>query len=411
MAYKARHLDKALTVLLSEHPAVLLAGPRATGKTTTAMNHVRSVVRLDRADEAVAFRADPDAALAAFEEPVLIDEWQVVPEVLGAIKRSVDRQPTPGRFVVTGSVRGDLDSPTWPGTGRLIRTPVFGLTQSEQVGRLDQPLFVDRLLEPASLKAPTNPPDLVGYIDAALRGGFPEPALLLGAAAATRWVSSYAEQLVTRDALDVDAGRDPVRLRRYLEAWALNSAGIADHSTLYQAARISKATASAYDSLLRNLLITEELPSWTSNRLKRLVLSPKRYLVDSSLLSGVLGMDRMAFLRDGDMLGRLIDTFVVAQLRAELPFLNRVTRMFHLRTEKGLHEIDLVIEVAGSSIIGIEIKATSSPKVEDARHLIWLANSLGERFALGVVLHTGPRMFWLSDRVIAMPIASLWDGG
>ena len=111
------------------------------------------------------------------------------------------------------------------------------------------------------------------------------------------------------------------------------------------------------------------------------------------------------------MLGRLIDTFVVAQLRAELPFLNRMTRMFHLRTEKGQHEIDLVIEVAGSSIIGIEIKATSAPKLDDARHLIWMRDSLGERFALGVVLHTGPRMFSLSDRVIALPIASIWDDG
>ncbi len=406
-----RRLDTALTALLRDHPAVLLTGPRATGKTTTALNHVRSVIRLDRADEAVAIRADPDAALAAFDEPILIDEWQVVPEVLGAIKRAVDLRPTPGRFVVTGSVRGDLDSPTWPGTGRLIRTPVFGLTHAEQVGRLGQPLFVERLLEPAALQAPTDPLDLVGYIDVALRGGFPEPALSMGAAAGARWMGSYAEQLVTRDALDTGAGRDPVRLRRYLEALALNSAGIVDHLTLYEAARISKATASAYDSLLQNLLIAEELPSWTSNRLKRLVLSPKRYLVDSSLVSGVLGMDRMSFLRDGDMLGRLIDTFVVAQLRAELPFLNRMTRMFHLRTEKGQHEIDLVIEVAGSSIIGIEIKATSAPKLDDARHLIWMRDSLGERFALGVVLHTGPRMFSLSDRVIALPIASIWDDG
>ncbi len=139
----------------------------------------RICVRLDRPKEAAAFSADPDSALAEFPEPLLLDEWHVVPEVLGAVKRAVDSDPKPGRFVVTGSVRGDLEAPTWPGTGRLIRTPVFGLTMAEQVGRLEQPLFLDRLAEPANLEAPVDPPDLPDYIDLALRGGFPEPALLL----------------------------------------------------------------------------------------------------------------------------------------------------------------------------------------------------------------------------------------
>ncbi len=411
MTYQERRLDDALGELIRTHPAVMLTGPRATGKTTTAMRHVSSVVRLDQEKEAVAFRADPDSALSQMVEPVLLDEWQVVPSVLGAIKRSVDANPTPGRFVVTGSVRGDLDMPTWPGTGRLIRTPVFGLTIGEQLGRANQRLFVDRLGEPEALAPPKDAPDLLGYLDLALRGGFPEPALLLGPSAGRRWIDSYVAELITRDALGVEGGRDPIRLRRYLEALALHSAGIVEHRTLYEAARVSKATAAAYDSLLQNLLVSEELPSWTSNRLKRLALSPKRYVVDSSLLCGVLGVDRSALVKDGDLLGRVIDTFVVAQLRAELPFLELRARMFHLRTEKGLHEIDLIIERGGSSVVALEIKATSAPGRDDAKHLAWLRESLGDRFQIGVVLHTGPKLFALSERIWALPIATLWDDG
>ncbi len=106
--------------------AVLLVGPRATGKTTTARRLSASVVRLDRPAEAAAFLADPDAALARLTEPVLLNEWQAVPDVLGAVKRAVDDDPRPGRFLLTGSVLADLDAATWPGTGRLVRLAMYG---------------------------------------------------------------------------------------------------------------------------------------------------------------------------------------------------------------------------------------------------------------------------------------------
>jgi len=129
--YTTRLVDDVIKRLLAELPALFIVGPRATGKTTTAARYARTVVRLDREAEAVAFRADPDAALRGLPEPVLLDEWQVVPDVLGAIKRAVDDRPEPGRFLVTGSVRGDLEGELWPGTGRLTRVPMYGMTMRE----------------------------------------------------------------------------------------------------------------------------------------------------------------------------------------------------------------------------------------------------------------------------------------
>ena len=407
--YRPRLIEPLIAELLSELPALLVVGPRATGKTTTAARHAARIVRLDRADEAASFRANPDVALQDLPEPVLLDEWQAVPEVLGAVKRAVDSDNRPGRYLLTGSVRADIDTETWPGTGRMVRVAMYPLTVAEQTGNAAQPL-VDRLVAGQELVATSDTPDLRGYIDLALQGGFPEAALALSGRVRERWLESYVEQLLTRDALTLNGNRDPTRLGRYFEAYALNSAGLAEHKTLYDAAGINRKTALAYDQLLKNLMVVDELPAWTSNRLKRLVLSPKRYLIDSALLGGVLGVDSAAVLRDGNLLGRLLETFVTAQLRAEATVAAARPRLYHLRSEQGRIEIDIVAELRGQRIIGIEVKASSAPTSQDARHLGWLRDNLSDRFIAGVVLHTGPATYPLGSNIVAAPISTLWAG-
>lgn len=406
--YIARSADELLAEMLANHPAVLLTGPRATGKTTTAARLARSVVRLSENKEAMAFKADPRVGLESRQEPILVDEWQIVPETLATIKILVDGDPKRGRFLVTGSVRGDLDSPTWPGTGRLVRLSMHGLIEREIEGRAAQPAWLSAVLTGDVPPIHSNL-DLGDYVERALRSGFPEPALELNSQGRSRWLSSYVDQLVTRDAAEIEAGRDPVRLRRYLQALTLNSAGIVDDVTLFQAAQISKETARAYDRMLQNLLITDNIPAWTSNRLKRLSLAPKRYLVDPGLFVGVLGIGIDEVLGDGDLLGRVVESFVVAQIRAELALMTPTPRLHHLRTSQGRHEIDLVIEVGARRLVAIEIKSKSAPSYDDARHLRWLRDSIGKDFIVGIVFHTGPDTFKIDDDIIACPIAGLWS--
>jgi uncharacterized protein len=404
--YLPRQVDGLLAELLAELPAVLVVGPRATGKTTTAARHGVSVVRLDRPAEAAAFRADPDAALAGFDEPVVLDEWQEVPAVLGAVKRAVDRDPRPGRFLLTGSVRADIDAETWPGTGRVVRVAMFPMTVAERRERTTRTL-VDRMVDGEALEPGAPGTDLTGYLDLALQGGFPE-MLALSVQGRRRWLDGYVDQLLTRDVALVDRGRDPARLRRYFEAYALNSAGLTEDKTLYDAAGIDRRTALAYEALLVNLQVVETVPAWTSNRLKRLTLSPKRYLIDPALLAGIIGVTETAVIRDGDLLGRVLDTFVAAQLRPEAQVAQHRARIYHLRQEQGRHEIDLVVEVGAERVIGIEVKADSAPDADSAKHLRWLRDELGDRFVGGVVLHTGPASFSLDDRIVAAPISTLW---
>ncbi len=407
--YRARLIDETLAELIAQLPAVSITGPRAAGKTTTARRHAATVVRLDREAEAAAFRADPDVALRGMPEPVLLDEWQEVPGVLGAVKRAVDDDPRPGRFILTGSVRVDLDTQMWPGTGRLVRLPMQGLTVRETDGRIGGQLFLDRLVNTdVDLLGPADDTDLAGYLDLAIRSGFPEPALRLTGLARQTWLDSYVDQLITRDVPAIGGARDPERMRRYLEALAVNSAGVVEDKTLYEAVGIDRKTAVAYDQLLKNLLVLEALPSWESNRLSRLTRLAKRYLIDPAVITTVLRLDSSAVLRDGNLLGRLIDTFVAAQIRAELALATSRPRWYHLRDKNGRHEIDLVIEFGGGRVAGIEVKAAAAPSRSDAKHLEWLRDELGERFIAGVVLHTGPRTFGLADRIIAAPISTIW---
>lgn len=406
--YRPRLVDNLLEELLGELPAVMVTGPRATGKTTTAKRHAARVVHLDRPAEAAVFRADPDVALAQHDEPVLLDEWQEVPTILGAIKRAVDDDPRPGRFLLTGSVRADLEAATWPGTGRLVRVPMYGMTVREQLGRVEGRLFLDRLASGDRPSLPSEPPDLRGYAQLALASGFPDPALRMGPRATVRWLDGYVEQLLTRDAAGIDPGRDPARLWRYFEAYALNTAGTVADTTLFEAAGINRKTAVAYEQLLTNLFVLDALPAWTSNRLKRLSLGAKRYLVDPALAAAMLKLDLGAVLRDGDVLGRLLDTFVVAQLRSELAICETRPRLYHLREEHGRHEVDIVAELGGGSLLAFEVKADAAPDRGAARHLAWLRERLEERFVHGVVFHTGPGAYELGDRIVALPICALW---
>lgn len=408
--YVRRLLDKEVEEVLRAHPAALIVGPRASGKTTTARQHVASVVRLDRPAEAVAFRADADAALAATEEPVLLDEWQEVPEVLAAVKRSVDDDSRPGRFLLTGSVRADLDTETWPGTGRLIRLNMHGLNEREITGETESPNPIDVLAQgdPLALGSPSSVPDLPGYIDLALRGGYPDVVFRLDAAERERWLASYLDQILTRDAVHI-SGRDPVKLARYFEVLAINSAGLATESTIMGAANVDRRTADAYNRLLVNMFVLDVVPAWLTNRLSRLVKASKRYVTDPSLIGAVLRLDTRAVLRDGDILGRLLDTFVASQLRPELAVSKRRPRLFHLRERDGRHEIDLVTEFGGDQVVAIEVKASAAPSRSDATHLEWLRDRVGDRFLAGLVLHTGPASFILSDRIAAVPIAALWS--
>ncbi|MBL8929402.1 MAG: ATP-binding protein [Kineosporiaceae bacterium] len=410
--YLPRLLDVELAEVLASHPAVLVVGPRACGKTTTTHRHCRSVLRLDVPAQAGAVRADPDVALRHLDEPVLIDEWQVVPEVLGAVKRAVDADPRPGRFLLTGSSQADLTVAGWPAAGRIVRLEMYPMTGRERHGDAAAPSLVDRIISQAdaAFGSVRSGWDLSHYVAEALSSGWPEPMRLASQRGRDRWLTGYVDHLVTREAPSLGVARVPALMRRYLYAIAANTAGTPTHKLLYDAAGINRDTAAGYDDLFEALMITDRVPAWSGNRMDRAVRLPKRYLVDPGLGAAVLRVDERRVLRDADLLGRLLDTYVAAQLRVECAMSVVGADLFHLRDANGRREIDLLIETRDGRVIAVEVKATASPSRSDARHLEWAAQRWGEAFALGLVVHTGPAIIRFADRILAIPIAALWSG-
>ncbi len=410
-AYVPRLLDLELSDVLTSHPAVLVVGPRACGKTTTTRRLCRSILRLDVPAQAAVVRADPDAALRDLTEPILIDEWHLVPDILGAVKRAVDDDPRPGRFVLTGSSQADLTAAGWPATGRIVRLTMYPLVGRERHGDPASPSLIDRLITDGVEVFDTSPSDwdLHSYVADALASGWPEALRTSSDRARDRWLTGYVDHLVTREAPSLGVAKDPVRMRRYLHAIAANTAGVPTHKVLYDAAGISRLTAAGYDDLLDTLMITQRIPAWAGNRTDRAIRLPKRYLIDPGLLGALLRIDQRRVLRDGDLLGRTLDTYVAALLRAECAVSTIGADLFHLRDANGRHEVDLLIETGDGRVIAIEVKATSAPSRSDARHLVWCAERLGPAFTAGLVVHTGPRAFRLTEQIVAVPIVSLWS--
>lgn len=225
-----------------------------------------------------------------------------------------------------------------------------------------------------------------------MRGGFPASIGLSDLARAT-WFEGYADQLVRHDVLELAAARSAGALADLVRAVALNTAGLPSITTLAQTARIDHRTAKTYLDLLESLAIIERLPAWSTNRLSRLVRSPKYYIVDPGLAAHLAGDDRAGLLTSADRLGRLIDTFVVAKLRPLLKLASPRVGAYHLRDANGTREVDLILASAAGQVVGIEIKASATVTAKSAKHLGWLRDTVGPRFTRGVVLHSGSMTF------------------
>ncbi len=285
--YRNRLVDPLLDEFMATLPAVLLVGPRASGKTTTGLRRVASTLRLDRPSVAAAVRNDPDVVLESSDFPVLVDEWQLVPEILGAVKRSVDQgDRINGRYLLTGSSRADLQVEGWPATGRVVRVPIWPMSVREQVGNSTGRSVIDVLFDGTfdEIRFPKSALNVRDYVDRALRSGFPDLLDQPSERARRAWLGSYAEQIVLRDAPFSSRDRDPQRLRSYLQAIAVNTASVVEHKKLFDAAGITRVTAVNYDNLLESLYVTERLPAWSTNRLNQLTVASKRHVVEPALL-------------------------------------------------------------------------------------------------------------------------------
>jgi hypothetical protein len=419
--YLRRIVDEELDELFTALPAIALEGPKGVGKTATAERRAATTFRLDNPAQRAVAAADPQVVVSA-TPPVLIDEWQHVPPVWDAVRREVDGDTSPGRYLLAGSAT-PRTPPTHSGAGRIVSIRLRPLALSER-GLCDSSVSLGVLLT-------GNRPPLSGETSVALSdyareivaSGFPGLRHLTGRPLRTQ-LDSYITRIVDRDFDEQGHSvRKPDVLRRWMAAYAAATSTTTSLAKIRRAATgddedgPTKVTVSAYRDVLSRLWVIDPVSGWlpTRNHLARLTQAPKHHLADPGLAARLLGVDEGALLtgatagqvgpRDGTLLGQLFESLVTLSVRAYAQAAE--ARVRHLRTKEGRQEVDLIVERRDQRIVAIETKLSGAVTDDDVRHLLWLRGILGDDVLDLVVVNTGPYAYRRPDGVAVVPAALL----
>lgn len=417
--YQSRVVDGELDVLLAGLSAVSLEGPKAVGKTATAQRRCRIAHRLDVPGELEVVRAEP-GRLVRGEGPVLIDEWQLYPQSWDLVRREVDADPAPGRFLLTGSA-SPSGPPTHTGAGRIV--PV----------RMRPMSLVERGFVPSvSLAALLDGSGEVGgdtgialrdYVAEILSGGFPALRALPDRALRAQ-LDGYLARVIDRDFPEQGlAVRHPDTLRAWMRAYAAATATTASFEVIRDAAtpgvgnKPAKTTTMPYRDILTRLWLLDPVPAWlpTTNRFKQLGAADKHHLADPALAARLLGVTAAQLLagespgpvvpRAGTLLGALFESLVALNLRIYAQVAEAEVR--HLRTHGGDREVDFVITGADGGVVAVEVKLAAEVSDRDVQHLLWLRQQLGDAFRGAVVVTTGRHAYRRRDGIVVVPAALL----
>lgn len=413
--YAARTVDGELDELLAALPAISIEGPRAVGKTATASRRAATAFRLDEPDVRDLLDADR-GRLVAVPGSVLLDEWQRHPVLWDRVRRLVDDDPRPGRFLLTGSAV-PLDAPTHSGAGRIVTLRMRPMSLAERA--IETPtVSLGALL--AGGRPPVEGSTRLGaadYAAAVVESGFPAIRGLAPRARRSQ-LDAYLDRLAERDFPD-DGGRtvrDPAGLRRWMAAYAAATATTSTYETIRNAATRgdgttpARSTTQPYREVLERLFVLDPVPGWAppSNAVRRVNAPPKHHLADPGLAARLLGLDVDALLDPGRgqrMLGPLFESLVTLGVRVAAQAAE--ARVAHLRTKGGEHEVDLLVERADAGVVAIEVKLAGAVREEHVRSLRWLADRLGPALVDVVVVTSGSDAYRRPDGIAVVPAALL----
>lgn len=412
-SYVRRVVDAELDELLAGAAAISLEGPKGVGKTATALQRAQTVHRLDDPSVHQVVSAEP-ARVVRGAEPILIDEWQKYVPAWDLVRRAVDEDNRPGRFLLTGSATPS-QRPTHSGAGRILSLRVRPLTLAER-GTAEPTVSLAHLL--AGGRPPLDGDTTVGleqYVEEILIGGFPgmrssDPRLQ------RRLLDGYLARIVDAELPEVGLEvRHPGTLRRWLTAYAAATATASSYDRIRDAAtaglsdKPAKSTVIPYREALERLWILEPLEAWlpSHSSLSRLTQTPTHHLADPALAARLLGVDAPRLLSGatGTLLGALFESLATLSVRVFAQA--ALARVAHFRTRGGEREIDLIVEADGGRVIAIEVKLSATVDEDDLRHLRWLARTIGDDLIDAVVLTTGTTAYRRPDGIGVVPLALL----
>lgn len=418
--YRRRVVDDELDELLPGVAALALDGAKAVGKTATAAARSGTTYLLDDPRALAVVQGDPERVLEG-TPPVLLDEWQLYPQVWDLVRRAVDRDPTPGRFLLTGSA-SPRTPPTHSGAGRIVRVQMRPLTLAER--GIDTSVSLAGLLSGARPRI-TGSTDvgLEDYVDEIVSGGFPGLRGLPPRAVRAQ-LDGYLGRVVDRDFPEQGQEvRRPDALRRWMAAYAAATSTTASYEVIRDAAtsghgdKPARSTTGPYRDTLERLWLLDPVPAWSPglNHLKRLGSAPKHHLVDPALACRLLQVGPETLLdgadagppvpRDGTLLGALFESLVTLCVRVYAQ--GAEASVGHLRTKGGEREVDLVVSRDDGKVVAVEVKLAAHATADDGKHLRWLGEQLGPRLLDSVIVTTGRDAYRRPDGIAVVPAALL----
>ena len=397
-----------VTTALEDTPVVMVSGPRQCGKTTLVRDLVageRTYVTLDDDTALEGARQDP-AEFVRGRARITIDEVQRAPDLLRAIKRAVDLDRSPGRFLLTGSANV-LTLPTVSESlaGRMEVVTLQPLSRAEVRGR--RPAFLRKAFTGALVKPPEQ---MIGddLVHAVLTGGYPEMLLRRDEPGRRQtWARDYLRAIVQRDIRDIADVDRLDQMPRLLRVLAHHSGQLTNFAQIGGQNNLDDKTTKKYVAILEQVFLVRRLEPWFRNRLKRLVKTPKLHFLDSGLLAAILGVTAERILRDRTLFGPLLEAFVFAEVLKQVGWLDEECSLSHYR-DKDQDEVDIVVENETAALVGIEVKAAATVHANDFKGLRKLAAATRDALRLGLVLYDGEETVPFGDRLFAAPVSCVW---
>ena len=403
-----RLVERRVREALDDTRVVLVCGPRQSGKTTLAQQIASDAMPFITLDDATTLKAastDPVGFVRGFDRAV-IDEIQRAPDLILAIKVSVDADPRPGRFLLTGSA----DLMTLPRVadslaGRMAIVRLLPLAQAELRGVV--PDFLDRAF---TGQPPTFGTPVIGnsLVETVLAGGYPEALTRSGWRRRRDWHLDYVEAIVQHDVRDIARIEQLGSMPRLLRILAGHSGQIVNYSEFGAPLGMNHVTTRKYVGVLENLFLVHTLLPWYTNALKRVTKSPKLHFLDAGLLAALKGLAPEHLRLDRTPFGPLLETFVLGELFKLASWADDRYTFSHFR-DKDRNEVDIVIEDGLGRVVGIEVKASATVSQGDFAGLSRLATATRDSFALGLVLYDHENTVPFGERMVAAPLSTLWS--
>lgn len=388
-----RKIKAPLKDALTDSSVVLLHGARQTGKSTLIQSLIEKeydadYITLDDSRFLSAAISNPSGFLESFDSNLAIDEVQRAPGLLPEIKKIVDKNRKPGKFILTGSANVLLVPRVAESlAGRMEILNLFPFSQNE-MNQSNFNLNLVNIFFDEKIKLPGKSKKSKVLIDRIILGGYPEVQTRKTTERRNAWFNSYITSILQRDVRELSNIEGITQLPRLLSLFAARAGSLLNIAEFSRSSAIAQTTLKRYIVLLQSAFLIYLLPAYSGNLSKRLIRTPKAYLYDTGLLSYLISADENRFNNDPSLWGVAVENFVLMELLKQISWYNKPLHIYYFRTSSG-QEVDFVVERNDGYLIGIEVKTTHSPRAEMFNGLKYLASEMGKRFVRGYLLYNG----------------------